>query len=89
MDKKHLCFRKQPYPEKSAILMPNGYTYGLQAKAIPPSSSQTICRQVRTKMATCVRSIGHRCAFHRSQVCVSSVTGVRFCPHLGHVFNTY
>ena len=35
MDKKHLCFRKQPYPEKSAILMPNGHTCGLQAKAIP------------------------------------------------------
>ncbi len=36
MDKKHLCSRKQPYPQKSAILMPVGHTCGLQAKAIPP-----------------------------------------------------
>ncbi len=63
MDKKHLCSRKQPYPEKSAILMPDGHTCGLPAKVTLPSSSQTICRQVRTKMGTCVRSIGHRCAF--------------------------
>ena len=63
MDKKHLCFRKQPYPEKSAILIPDGHTCGLQAKAIPPSSSLMICRQVLAKMTTCVRSIGHRCAF--------------------------
>lgn len=63
MDKKHLCSRKQSYLKKSAILMPDGHTYGLQAKAIPPSSSLMICRQVRAKMDTCVRWNGDRSAF--------------------------
>lgn len=34
-----------------------------------------------TKMHTCVQRIGHRCAFHRTPVCIFARTGRHFCPH--------